>query len=207
MRGTPRPSRLARTHTHTHTHAVHNTPGSVYLGQTLLEFRLFQGLAGVCDQIPGAKDRPRSRPPALLGLKDDLPTAAQPSVPRAGRPGTTCPSPPTSTDPSGRSSFLGQQAHPCAIPIPHAHGGSRTPPEEKPCRDPACRQTTVWPPGTLWHPERTDLNGRTGRVCCHRFHSRLCWGANDFPERHLTPALGEARDTQKREHPASEVLY
>ena len=144
-------------HTHTHTHAVHNTPGSVYLGQTLLEFRLFQGLAGVCDQTPGAKDRPRSRPPALLGLKDDLPTAAQPSVPRAGQPPTSCPSPPTSTDPSGRSCFLGQQAHPCAIPTPHAHGGSGTPPEEKHCRDPARRQTTVWRTGTLWHQERTDL--------------------------------------------------
>ena len=194
-------------HTHTHTHAVHNTPGSVYLGQTLLEFRLFQGLAGVCDQIPGAKDRPRSRPPALLGLKDDLPTAAQPSVPRAGQPPTSCPSPPTSTDPSGRSCFLGQQAHPCAIPTPTPTAA----PGPRQRRNTAGIQLAAKPQfgEPVLSGIRRELisDGRTGRVCCHRFQCRLCWEANDFSERHLAPALGGAGDTQKRERPASEALY
>lgn len=171
-------------HTHTHTHAVHNTLGSVYLGQTLLECRLFQGLAWVCDQIPGAKDRPRPGPPALLGLKDDLPPAAQPSVPRGWRAGqtpTTCPSPPTSTDPSGRGSFLGQPARKPCVFRPASSPDHTAAPGPRESRNPAGIQLTAKPQfgGPVLSGIGRELisDGRTGRVCCHRLHSHLCWGA------------------------------
>ncbi|KAB1275877.1 hypothetical protein Cadr_000008319 [Camelus dromedarius] len=181
------PLRLARADTRTHPLTMHNTPGSVYLGQALPAFGLFQGPNGVCvAKSPGQKDRSRTN--SLLQPYD-------PARPAGGAPSLHTPIPTHLYRPE-QEGLLSQEA---GAPLRFFVWLRRDPT----CgRNPAGIQPVAKPHFGAPVPfgigrELTSDGSTEGQGCCHGLQNRLCWGAIDFFERHLAPALGRSVSSRK----------
>lgn len=194
VRGTPRPSRLARARARTHAQCT------AHLGLSRAGTPRIRALSGTCW---GVRPEPRGRRvgpgqgllPCLRALKDELPP---PTLrPRAaGRRGTSFHTPiHTHLCTPEREGLLSQAAGAPLLFLPRPRpdpAGRRNPAGVQPAAKP---QVGAPVPSGIRKELMSD--GSTGgRGACHRLWNLLCWGATDFSERLLVPALGGARHTE-----------
>lgn len=155
VRGTPRPSRLARARARTHAQCTAHLGLSVS-GRHSPHSGSFRDLLGCAARAPGQKGRSRSGPPALPAGFEGRTPSPHLATPRGRSAGDLLPHahphPPMHTR-AGGAPLSGSRRTPALSP-PAAPGPRG---QEEPCRGPARRQATGRRPRTLWHQERTDF--------------------------------------------------
>lgn len=113
---------------------------------------------------------------------------------------------PHPSDPIWRGSSPKRQAHPCAFSSGRARTSRVGETLQGYSQPPAAVPRWGWARPHLGAPvlsrnrEGGLISDRKtgGQRCCHRLHNRIGWGATDFSERHLAPALGRARCAERR---------